>query len=205
LLTVGFLRFIKEAIWLSPIIIVPKKNGKLKIYINFKKLNVATKKDPYPLPFTDEVLNTVARYETYSFLNGYSGYHQIFIALKDKYNTTFVTDLGAFVWKVMPFGVKNRPPTYQKAITKTFKEYLDNFMKIFLDDFIVYSDIDSHLQKLRLCFQKCKEYCINLNLDKCAFMVFLGMILGFIVSKEGKLLDPKKIQEIVNMPPLKNP
>jgi len=78
-------------------------------------------------------------------------------------------------------------------------------MKIFLDDFIVYNDMENHLQKLRLCFQKCKEYGISLNLDICAFMVFLGMILGFIVSKEGKLPNPKKIQAIVNMPPPKNP
>jgi hypothetical protein len=85
----------------------------------------------------------------------------------------------------MLFGVKNGPPTYQKAITKTFKEYLDSFMRIFLDDFIVYSDMESHLHKLRLCFQKCKEYGISLNLDKCAFMVFSGMILGFLFPKKG--------------------
>jgi hypothetical protein len=66
-------------------------------------------------------------------------------------------------------------------------------MKIFLDDFIVYNDMKSQQQKLKLCFQKCREYDINLNLDKCAFMVFLGMILGFIVSKEGKPPNPKKI------------
>ncbi len=92
-----------------------------------------------------------------------------------------------------------------KDVTKIFKEYLDNFMKIFLDDFTTHSDMESHLQKLRLCFQKCKEYGISLNLDKCAFMVFSRMILGFIVSKEGKLPNPKKIQAIVNMPPPKNP
>jgi hypothetical protein len=66
-------------------------------------------------------------------------------------------------------------------------------MKIFLDDFIVYNDMDNHLQKLRLYFQKCRKYGISLNPDKCAFMVFLGMILGFIVSKEEKLPYPKKI------------
>jgi len=65
--------------------------------------------------------------------------------------------------------------------------------------------MESHLQKFKLCFQKCREYDINMNLDKCAFMVFLRMILGFIVSKERKLLDSKKIQAIVNMPPPKNP
>jgi len=105
----------------------------------------------------------------------------------------------------MSFGVQNGPLTYQRAMTKTFKKYLDSFMKIFLDDFIMYSDMESHLQKLNLCFEKCREYGIGLNLDKCAFMVFLGMILGFIVSKEGKLLDPKKMQAIINMPPPKNP
>jgi hypothetical protein len=87
----------------------------------------------------------------------------------------------------MPFGVKNGPPTYHRVVIKTFKKYLDNFMKIFLDDFIVYNDMERHLQKLKLCFQKCREYGINLNLNKCAFMVFSRTILGFIVSKEGKL------------------
>jgi hypothetical protein len=105
----------------------------------------------------------------------------------------------------MSFGMKNGPPTYQRAITKTLKEYLDNFMKIFLDDFIVYNDMESHLHKFRLCFQKCREYGTSLNLEKCAFMVFSRMILGFIVSKERKLPYPKKIQSIVNMPPPKNP
>jgi hypothetical protein len=72
LLTIRFIEYVEEATWLSPIIIVPKKNGKLRINIDFRKLNAATKKVPYPLPFTDEVLNTVTRYEAYSFLDGYS-------------------------------------------------------------------------------------------------------------------------------------
>jgi hypothetical protein len=75
LLVVGFIQFIEEATWLSPIIIIPKKNDKLKIYIDFRKLNVATKKDPYPIPFTDEVLNTITWYDAYYFLDGYSRYH----------------------------------------------------------------------------------------------------------------------------------
>jgi hypothetical protein len=77
---------------LSPIVIVPKKNGNLKICIDFKKLNVATKKDPFPLPFKDEVMNTIMGYESYSFLDGYLGYHQIFIAPEDKYKIAFVID-----------------------------------------------------------------------------------------------------------------
>ncbi len=92
LLAVGFIESIEEATWLSPIVVVPKKNGKLKICIDFKKLNAATKKDPYSLPFTNEVLNIVAGYEAYSFLDGYSGYHQISIIPEDIYKTTFIID-----------------------------------------------------------------------------------------------------------------
>jgi hypothetical protein len=111
LLAVRFIEFVKKTTWLSPIVVVPKKNLKLEINIDFRKLNVTIKKDPYPLTFTNEVLNTIAGYEAYSFLDGYSGYHQISIALKDKYKIAFVTYLGGFIWKLMSFGVKNEPPT----------------------------------------------------------------------------------------------
>jgi hypothetical protein len=87
------------------IVVVPK-NIKLRICIDFRKLNTTAKKHPYPLLFIDEVLNTIVGYEAYSFLDGYLGYHQISIALEDTYKTTFVTDWGAFIWKVMSFGVK---------------------------------------------------------------------------------------------------
>ncbi len=92
LLIVGFIEFVKEATWLSFIVEVSQKNGKLKIYIDFRKLNAPTKKDPYPLPFTYEMLNIVVGYEAYSFLDGYSRYHQISIAPKDIYKITFVID-----------------------------------------------------------------------------------------------------------------
>ncbi len=82
-------------------------------------------------------------------------------------------------------------------MSTTFRDYLNKFMKIFLDDFTIYIDMDIHLQKLKLCFQKCKEFGINLNLDKCAFMVFSGMVLGFIVFKKDKLPNIKKIQAII--------
>ncbi len=156
LLTTRFIEYVKEVTCLSPIIVVPKRNGKLRICIDFRKLNVATQKDPYPLLVIDEMLNTLTRYEAYSFLDGYLGYHKISIVPQDKYKIAFVINQGAFIWKVMSFGVKNGTPTYQRAMTKTFNEYLDNFMKIFLDDFTVYCDMESHLQKLRLCFQKCR-------------------------------------------------
>jgi hypothetical protein len=90
----------------------------------------------------------------------------------------------------MAFGVKNGPPTFQRIVGKTFREYLDEFMEIFLDDFMVYSDMENHLMKFTPCFQKCREYIINFNPKKCAFMVFLRLILRFIISKEGKNTRP---------------
>ncbi len=101
--------------------VVPKKNGKLIICVDFRKLNKATKKNPYFLPFSNKVLNTITRYEAYSFLDGYLGYHHIYMAFEDRYKTTFVTEWGAFVWMVMPFGVKNGPPTFQRTINRAFK------------------------------------------------------------------------------------
>jgi putative transposase len=92
LLAIGFIEYVEKTTWLSPIVVGPKKNGKLGICINFKKLNAATKKDPYPLSFTHEMLNTIAWYEAYSFLNGYLRYHQISIVPEDRYKTTFVTN-----------------------------------------------------------------------------------------------------------------
>jgi hypothetical protein len=82
----------EEVTWLSRIVVVLKKNGKFWICVEFWKLNIATKKDPYPLPFTKEVLDMVAEHEVYTFLDGFLGYHQITIALENRYKTTFITD-----------------------------------------------------------------------------------------------------------------
>ncbi len=82
--------------------------------------------------------------------------------------------------------VKNGPHTYKRVVIKVFREYIDVFMEIFLDNFTVFNDLSTHLEKLKKCFLKCKRFGINLNLDKCAFMVFSRTILGFIMSKESK-------------------
>ncbi len=83
MLTASFIKLVEKAIWPSPIVVMLKKNGKLKIYVDFRKLNVATKKDPYPLPFTNEVINIVSKHEVYAFLDYFSKYHQILISLED--------------------------------------------------------------------------------------------------------------------------
>ncbi len=113
---------------------------------------MATKKAPYPFPFINEVINIVTRHEVYTSLDGFSKYHQILIALEDQHKNCFCDRLGAFVWVVMPFGVKNGVPTYHRAITKMFCEYIDVFMKIFLDDFTIFNDMSIHLEKLKKMF-----------------------------------------------------
>jgi hypothetical protein len=100
----------------------------------------------------------------------------------------------------MPFGVKNGPPTYHRVETKAFREYFDVFMKIFLNDFTILNDMSTHLEKLKKCILKWRKFGISLNLYKCAFMVFSRTILGFIMSKEGKVMDPKKVEALMNMP-----
>ncbi len=82
----------------------------------------------------------------------------------------------------------------KKTVSKAFKYYLDDFTKLFWDDFMVFSALDTHLFKLWKCFEKCQEYNISFNSKKCAFMMYLRAILGFIVSKEGKQLDPNKVE-----------
>ncbi len=102
----------EQATWLPLIVVVLKKNDKLRICIDFQKLNAMTKKNPYPLPFMDEVLDKVVGHEVYLFLDGFFGYQQIQIASKDRYKMTFITDWGVFVWVVMPFVLKTAPPNY---------------------------------------------------------------------------------------------
>jgi hypothetical protein len=87
-----------------------------------------------------------------------------------------------------------------KGITQTCHEYIDVFMKIFLDDFIIFSDLSTHLEKFMKYFFKCREFGIRLNPNKCAFIVFLKTILGFIVFKKGKVMDPMKVQALVYVP-----
>jgi hypothetical protein len=138
LLRVGFFRPVKRATWLSPILVVLKKNAKLRVYVEYRKLNAATITNAFPLLFTDEVLDTVVGHEMYSFLDGFSGYNQIRIAEEDKENTAFVTEWGVFVAVIMMFGLKTASVTFKRIIREIFKEYIPRFMQVFLDDFAVF-------------------------------------------------------------------
>ncbi|MCO5603598.1 hypothetical protein L7F22_057749 [Adiantum nelumboides] len=163
LIECGFIYPIEHSEWVSPIVIVPKKNGKLRVCVDLKKVNAATRRDHYPLPYSEHVLERVAGKEAYSFLDGYSGYNQITIALEDQAKTTFITEFGVFAFCVMAFDLTNAPATFQRLINTAFKEYLRDFCEAFLDDLCIYSSWEEHLPCLQKVFEKCKLYRISLN------------------------------------------
>ena len=161
------------------------------------------------LVFTLDLLNLLAKWKctclaknklTITTYFPYSSAFLPLIVISYSHNkTAFITEWGVYVWVVMPFGLKNAPLTYERIVNQIFKDYLNDFMKLFLDDFNVYSDVATHLPKLRLDFERCRQYGVSLNPDKCIFYVPSGVILGYIVYQAGKFPDPKKIEALVNM------
>jgi len=143
-------------------------------------------------------------YHANLFLDGYLRYHQISITLEDRYNMTFVSDEWMVIWWVLPFGVKDGPRTFPWEVTNAFYEYLDYFMNIFLNDFIMHNDMKTHVDKFRLCFQKCNEFWINSNPKKCAFMEYSKIILWFIISKKGNYWILRKYMRLLTCQFLKS-
>lgn len=122
------------------------------------------------------------------------------IKLSDQHKTAFATECGIFAYRVMPFGLTNAPATFQRLMSHAFKEYLRDFLEVYMDDLCVHSkDRMEHIIHLKLVFEKCRLYRICLNLEKCVFMVRQGKILGHIVSKNGISNDFEKIRIIVEL------
>lgn len=135
----GFIYEIEHREWVSPLVVVPKKNGKLRVCVNLKKVNAATIRDHYPFPITDHVIERVVRAEAYSFLDGFSGYNQLCIDPKDQHKTAFATEWGTFAFKVMAFGLTNAPATFQRLMCHIFCEFLRSFLEVYVDDLCVHS------------------------------------------------------------------
>ena len=146
------------------------------------------------------MLDAVAGYKRYSFMDGFSGYNQIQIFKPHRWYTTFTTDWGTFAYIVMPFGSCNAPAMFQRAMTEAFQDYLRKFMEIFLDDFAVFGDDKNHADYLQKCFDKCMEFGISINASKSVFLVPFGRLVGHIVSERGIATDPDKIAHIVSLP-----
>ncbi|MCO5555565.1 hypothetical protein L7F22_009110 [Adiantum nelumboides] len=151
LLKAGFIYPVTNSEWVSPVVVTPKKNGKWRVCVDYKPLNAATKRDHFPLPFQDEILNEVAGHERYTVCDGYSDYYQIRIAEEDQHKTTFITPWGCFAFRVMPFGLTNAPSTFTRFTSFIFQLFFGKSIRVFLDDFRfihLLSQIISPLQQL---------------------------------------------------------
>jgi len=200
LLEAGFIRPVETIEWVSPVVLALKKNGKLRVCVNYKTLNKVTKKDGYPLPFCEKILEEVARHKMYTFGDGYKGYHQVKIILEDQLKTTFTTPWGTFCYIIMPFGLCNAPRTFQRLMNKVFDPFLGLFLRVFIDDFGVYNDTASHLTKLELIFPCLDSSKVTLSPKKTTIGFSKGKMVGHIVLKDGVATNPKKLDRISKLP-----
>ncbi|XP_073039013.1 uncharacterized protein [Primulina eburnea] len=173
-----------------------------RVCMDYRKLNDATRKDHFPLPFIDQMIERLAGHEFYCFLDGYSGYNQITIAPEDQEKTTFTCPYGTFAFRRMPFGLCNAPATFQRCMAAIFHDMIENFLEVFMDDFSIFgSSFDECLKNLNLVLIRCEESNLVLNWEKCHFMVQEGIVLGHKVSENGIEVDKAKVEVIKNLPP----
>ncbi|GJZ32326.1 reverse transcriptase domain-containing protein [Tanacetum coccineum] len=165
------------------------------------KLNEATRKDHFPLPFMDQMLERLAGNEFYCFLDGFSGYFQIPIDPQDQEKTTFTCPYGTFAYRRMPFGLCNAPGTFQRCMMAIFHDMIEKTMEVFMDDFSVFGDsFDSCLSNLEKMLKRCEDTNLVLNWEKCHFMCREGIVLGHKISKSGIEVDRAKVDVIAKLP-----
>ncbi len=182
LLDVNFIYPISDSKWLSPLVVVPKKNGKWRICVDYRELNKATQKDHFPLPFIDQALDTLAGKKFFSFRDGFSGYNQIQISPEDQDKTTFTCPWGMFAYQVLPFGLCNSPTTFQRDILSIFANIINEGLEVYMDDFTPYGEeFDPALETLEKVLQCCIATRLFLSHEKYYMMMTEGLILGHYI------------------------
>ncbi|GJT84885.1 reverse transcriptase domain-containing protein [Tanacetum coccineum] len=218
-LDVGLIYLISDSPWVSPVHCVPKKGGMTvvtnddnelvptrlvtgwRVCIDYRKLNEATRKDHFPLPFMDQMLERLAGNEYYCFLDGFSGYFQIPIDPNDQEKTTFTCPYGTFAYRRMPFGLCNAPGTFQRCMMAIFHDMIEKTMEVFMDDFSVFGNsFSTCLTNLEKMLKRCEDTNLALNWEKSHFMVKEGIVLGHKISKKGIEVDKAKIDVISKLP-----
>ncbi|KAA3460987.1 RNA-directed DNA polymerase (Reverse transcriptase), Ribonuclease H-like protein [Gossypium australe] len=198
----GFLQVVKYSEWVANIVPVPKKDGKVRMCVDYRDLNKASPKDNFPLPHIDTLVDNTTGYSLFSFMDGFSGYNQIKMHPEDMEKTTFVTMWGTFCYKVMPFGLKNAGATYQRAMVTLFHDMMHKEIEVYVDDMIAKSRTEKeHVQVLRKLFLRLRKFQLKLNPTKCTFGARSGKLLGFVVSQKGIEVDPDKVKAIRELPP----
>nr|GEX33708.1 reverse transcriptase domain-containing protein [Tanacetum cinerariifolium] len=172
-----------------------------RVCIDYRKLNEATRKDHFPLPFMDQMLERLAWNQYYCFIDGFSGYFQIPIDPKDQEKTTFTCPYGTFAYHRMPFGLCNAPGTFQRCMMAIFHDMIKKTIEEFMDDFSVFGNsFQSCLSHLEKMLKRCEDTNLCLNWEKSYFMVKEGIVLGHKISKKGIKVDKVKINVISKLP-----
>ena len=182
----------------SSILFVPKKNGKKRLCVDYRRLNDATIKNRYPLPNIDEMMQQLQGAKWFTKFDIQEGFHRIRIAEGHEWKTAFRTSEGLFEYTVMPFGLTNAPATFQAVINAALNEYLGVFAFAYLDDVLVYTNgtLEEHEQHVKKVLHKLREYKLFIALEKSEFHTIRTEYLGFIISRDKIEADPKKIAAI---------
>ena len=167
--------------------------------MDYTDLNDAFPKDSFPLPRIDQIVDAPTGHDMLSFLDAFSGYHQIPMHPPDAEKTFFITPHGLYYYNVMPFGSKNVRATYQRLVTKMFRPLLGSTMEVYIDDMLVKSkQRPDHVTHLEQAFDLLREYGMKLNPLKCAFGVTANRFLGFMVTRRGIEANPAQLKGILH-------
>lgn len=181
----------------SPIVLVKKKDGSLRMCVDYRHLNAKTRKDAFPLPRIEESLDSLTGAQWFSTLDLASGYNQVPVTEQDKSKTAFCTPFGLFEWNRMPFGLCNAPSTFQRLMERMFGDQQRQSLLLYLDDIIVYSSsVAQHLERLEVVLGRLKQEGLKARLEKCAFFRQEVRYLGHVISAEGVATDPSKIEAV---------
>lgn len=201
LLKVGFIYPIPLTELVSNIISVMKNQGTIRVCVDCRDLNKFCPKDNYPVPLIDHIIDSYAKSVVFSFIDGFSSYNQINILPLDQHKTAFIFPWGSFAYRKIPFGLKNDGATFQCAMYYDIDD-IKSMLDPYLDDLPSHSTHqEDHLRHLRSIFVRFRYYNIHLNPPKFLFCVETRWLLGFIVSKDGILVDPLKVKDILSFPP----
>ncbi|GFZ19275.1 hypothetical protein Acr_27g0010140 [Actinidia rufa] len=187
--------------WLANIVVAPKKGEKWRVCVDFTDLNKACPKDSFPSPKIDLIVDATSKHELLSFMDAFSGYHQIKMYPPDIEKTSFITERGLYCYKVMPFGFEKRrgnvPKTGQQDVQCTNWK---KTMEVYIDDMLVKSlQAHNHIAHLEEAFDILRRHRMMLNPSKCIFGVSSGKFLGFLVTKRGIEVNPDQIQALIAM------
>eukprot|EP00253_Pinus_taeda_P008664 PITA_08664 len=187
--------------WGAPVLFVKKKDGTLRMCIDYRQLNKLTIKNKYPLPRIDELFDQVKGTTMFSKIDLRSGYHQIRIKEEDIAKTAFRTRYGHYEFLVLPFGLTNAPATFMCLMNSIFHQYLDRFVLISIDDILIYSrTVEEHQEHLRMVLQTLREHQLYAKFSKCDFLQEEIQYLGHVITKDGIVVDPEKIKAIMEWP-----